>query len=70
MGLYFRKRIRILPGIYINFSKSGISFSFGGRGLSYTVGKKGTRKTVGIPGTGIRWTSYKKHGRGDGSGNI
>lgn len=53
MGTYFRKRIKIVPGININLSKSGASFSVGPRGAKMNFGKRGTYVTTGIPGTGI-----------------
>jgi len=46
----FQKRIRILPGVRLNLSKSGASFSFGGRGLTYNSRGKAT---IGLPGTGL-----------------
>ena len=49
MGLYFRKRIKILPGVHMNVSKSGT----GPRGAKVNFGKRGTYVTTGIPGTGI-----------------
>lgn len=53
MGLYFRKRIKILPGLHMNVSKSGTSCSIGARGVKVNFGKRGTYVTTGIPGTGI-----------------
>jgi hypothetical protein len=53
MGLYFRKRIKILPGVHMNVSKSGTSWSIGPRGAKVNFGKRGTYVTTGIPGTGI-----------------
>ena len=53
MGLYFRKRVKILPGVHLNLSKTGTSWSFGPRGASVNVGKKGAYLNTGIPGTGI-----------------
>jgi hypothetical protein len=56
MGLRFQKRIRILPGVYINLSKSGVSASVGGKGATVNVGSTGKRMiTVGIPGTGLSY---------------
>jgi len=46
----FQKRIKILPGVRLNLSKSGASFSFGGRGLTYNSRGKAT---IGLPGTGL-----------------
>jgi len=49
----FRKRVKILPGVYINFSTSGISTTIGVPGLSLNFNNKGTYLNTGIPGTGI-----------------
>lgn len=61
MGLNFRKRVKILPGITLNFSKSGVSTSVGTRGANMTFGHGKTRTTVGLPGTGISHTSVVKN---------
>jgi Protein of unknown function (DUF4236) len=61
VGFRFRRSVRILPGIRINFSTSGASVSLGPRGLHYTVGPKGTRVTASIPGSGLSWTQYTPH---------
>ena len=53
MGLRYRKRVKIAPGIYINISKSGLSTTIGSRGASVNVGKNGTYINAGIPGTGL-----------------
>lgn len=53
MGLYFRKRVKILPGVHLNISKTGTSWSVGPRGASVNVGKRGVYVNTGIPGTGI-----------------
>jgi hypothetical protein len=56
MGLRFQKRIKILPGVYINLSKSGVSASVGGHGATVNVGSTGRRMvTLGIPGTGLSY---------------
>jgi hypothetical protein len=57
MGLRFTRRIRILPGLRPNLSKSGVRTSVGGRGAWLTFGKRGVRTTVGLPGTGLSYTS-------------
>lgn len=49
----YRKKIQILPGVYINFSKSGISLTFGVKGASINIGKNGNYLNTGIPGTGL-----------------
>jgi L,D-peptidoglycan transpeptidase YkuD (ErfK/YbiS/YcfS/YnhG family) len=56
MALRFRKHIKILPGIWLNLSKSGISTSIGGKGLTVNIKDGKTRTTVGLPGTGISYT--------------
>lgn len=55
MPLRFRRRIKLLPGVHLNVSRSGISTSVGMRGASVTFGKRGTYTNVGLPGTGISW---------------
>ena len=57
MGFRFSRRIRILPGVRLNLSKSGVSTSIGGHGAWLTFGKRGTRATVGIPGTGLSYST-------------
>ena len=56
MGWRFRNSIRILPGVRLNLSKSGISTSLGPRGATINLGKQGTRATVGLPGSGISYS--------------
>lgn len=59
MGFRFRRSIKIIPGVKINFGKSGFtSVSVGGRGLTTNYGKKGTRTTLGLPGTGLSYSTY------------
>lgn len=53
MGFRFRKSVKILPGVRLNFSRSGVSTTIGGRGASVNTGKRGTYLNTGIPGTGI-----------------
>jgi hypothetical protein len=55
MGLRFRRRITIIPGVHLNISRSGISTSVGVRGASVTLGKRGTYGNIGLPGTGISY---------------
>src|SRR5437867_1427800 len=56
--LRFWRRLRILPGVTVNLSKSGPSLSIGPRGTKVTIGRKGVRQTVGIPGSGLFATNY------------
>ena len=53
MAWSYRKKIKIAPGVSLNFSKSGISTSIGPRGAKVTIGPKGTYLHTGIPGTGL-----------------
>lgn len=54
MGLRYRKRVKIAPGVYLNLSKSGTSTTLkGGKGMSINIGKDGTFLNTGIPGTGL-----------------
>lgn len=53
MGIRFRKRIKVLPGVTFNFSKSGMSTTIGAKGASVNIGKNGVYGNAGIPGTGI-----------------
>ena len=56
MGFRFRRSFKLMPGVRINLSKSGVSTSVGTRGSWFTIGPRGTRATVGIPGTGLSYT--------------
>jgi len=60
MGFRFRRSIKILPGVRLNFGKRGISTSIGIRGAHVTIGKTGTRTTVGLPGSGLSYTHLEK----------
>lgn len=53
MSWSFRRRIKIIPGVYLNVSKRGVSTTVGVRGASLTFRDDGTYANVGIPGTGI-----------------
>ena len=59
MGWRFSRRIKLLPGVSINLSKSGVSTSLGPRGAKVTIGHGKMRETVGIPGTGISYTETR-----------
>jgi Flp pilus assembly protein TadD len=65
----FFRRVKIAPGVRVNFSKSLPSVSVGVRGAHVTVGHKRRRATVGIPGTGLFYTKYShQHARAAGRG--
>lgn len=64
MGFRFRKSLKILPGIRLNISKSGVSTSLGGPGATVNISRKGTRRTVGIPGSGLSYSTFSNHRSG------
>lgn len=49
----FRRSVKLIPGVRLNFSGSGVSTTIGRRGASVTFGRRGTYLNAGIPGTGI-----------------
>ena len=54
MSLRFQKSVKIIPGLRVNLSKSGLGVSVGGRGLHAGVDAKGRNYTnIGLPGTGL-----------------
>jgi hypothetical protein len=60
MGFRFRRAIKILPGLRLNFGKRGVSTSIGVRGAHITVGHGQIRETVGLPGSGLSYTHVEK----------
>ena len=57
----FWRRIRLLPKVFLNVSKTGISLTVASRVLNITFGRKGIRFTTGLRGTGLSFTEYKKY---------
>ncbi len=55
MGLRFYKSFKILPGVRMNVSKSGISWTLGSKAVKLNTGKRGTYVNISIPKTGISW---------------
>ena len=74
MGLRFHRSIRLLPGLRVNLSKSGVGLSAGDLGVTYSIGPKSERTTIGVPGTGVsylKWRSRRRMaGRGSGIGAL
>jgi hypothetical protein len=58
MGWRFRQSFKVIPGLRLNLSKSGLSASIGGAPLTLNIGPHGLMGTASIPGTGI---SYRQH---------
>lgn len=56
MGFRFRKTIRLMPGVRLNLSRTGVSTSLGTDGATVNVSKRGVRGTVGIPGSGLSYS--------------
>lgn len=63
-GLRFQKRLRILPGLRINLSKSGASTTLGPRGAGVNIGKDGITTNAGLPGSGLSYRQKVGGGRG------
>ena len=64
MAFRFFTRKTLLPGVRLNFSKSGPSISVGPRGFQHTIGPRGRRTTVGLPGSGLHYSvQHGKKGR-------
>jgi len=58
-GLRFQRRIRVLPGVHLNVSLSGVGVSVGGRGFHAGVTARGQRYvSAGLPGTGLSVRQY------------
>lgn len=55
MGWRFRHSFKIIPGVKLNLSKSGLSCSIGGAPLTMNIGPRGVYGTASIPGTGISY---------------
>lgn len=55
MAIRFRRSVKIVPGVRLNFGKRGVSVSTGVRGAKVTVGSRGTYGNIGIPGTGLSY---------------
>jgi|SRR6516162_2867366 hypothetical protein len=61
MSWRYQKRMRVLPGLHLNLSKSGVGVSIGGRGAHVGWTVRGRRYvSLGAPGTGLSWREYDK----------
>lgn len=58
MGWRFRQSFKVIPGVRLNLSKSGLSCSIGGAPFTMNVGPRGVHGTASLPGTGI---SYRQN---------
>jgi len=67
-GLRFQRRIRVLPGVHVNLSLSGIGVSVGPRGLHAGVTARGQRYvSAGVPGAGL---SVRRYGPANASPRL
>ena len=55
MTFRFQRRIKILPGLRLNVSKTGFSWTVGTRGASLTAKDGHLTGNAGIPGTGLSY---------------
>jgi uncharacterized protein DUF4236 len=55
MGFRFRKRLKLIPGVWINLSKRGSSLSVGGHGATVNFSKRGVIGSASIPGSGVSY---------------
>lgn len=58
MSWRFRQSFKVIPGLRLNLSRSGLSASIGGAPFTINVGPHGVMGTASIPGTGV---SYRHH---------
>lgn len=64
MSLRFRRSMKLIPGVRLNFNKDSIGLSVGVKGAHYTVNSKGRRTiSAGIPGTGLYSVETLSSGR-------
>ncbi|MCG7545396.1 MULTISPECIES: DUF4236 domain-containing protein [Pseudoalteromonas] len=57
MSIRFQKRVKVLPFLWLNFSKTNFSVTIGGKFLKLNIGRKGIWFTGSLAGSGI---SYRK----------
>ena len=56
MGFRYHRSVSILPGVRLNFSKTGMSVSIGGSPITFNFGERVRRITASLPGTGWSWS--------------
>jgi len=69
MPLRYRRTVRLVPGLRLNFARQGASLSGGSRGFTRNFSRRGVRTTVSAPGTGVsfNWMSGSRRNRRRGS---
>lgn len=68
MGFFFKKRIKLFPGVYINLSKDGAGLSVGPKGAKYSINAKGEEYLSG-GANGIYFREKVKNGEEEKSIN-
>jgi hypothetical protein len=66
MGFRFRRRVKIAPGVHLNFGKRGTSVSLGGHGVTTNYSKRGVRTTYSLRGTGLSYSTKTQKASGCG----
>jgi hypothetical protein len=61
VGVRFRRRKKLLPGVTLNVGKRGGSLTFGRPGARLNVGRRGVTATATLLGTGLSYV--KRLGR-------
>lgn len=70
MGIRFQKRLKLLNGLRVNLSKSGLSWSVGRPGATVNLRKGKATGTVGLPGTGLSYRQQLGPARGGMWGKL
>ena len=65
MGFRFRKRVKLLPGLYWNIGGKRSSMSVKIGGLTKNFSSRGTKTTVSLRGTGLSYSSFKSKRKQD-----
>jgi hypothetical protein len=71
MSWRYQKRIRVLPGVHLNLSRSGVGVSIGDRGAHVGWTARGRRYVSwGLPGTGLSWREYERRRPGGRASKV
>ena len=71
MSWRYQKPIRVLPGVHLNLSKSGVGVSIGDRGAHVGWTARGRRYvSLGVPGTGLSWREYERRRPGGRASKV
>ena len=63
MSWRFRRSFKVIPGLRLNLSRSGISVSIGAAPFTVNVGPRGVAGTASIPSTGVSYHQHLASGR-------